>query len=240
MIPRIREEQRTRPQRLPLKIPTYSDTTRLLLVEGRDAELFFEEMLKQLDLELTVETHDLGGVDEFHPRMKVVAQSDEFKEQVRFLGIIRDSETRNNAVKNVHSAFDSVCDGLKNANLPFPTRLGDVRRDNPTVSVFILPDGTRNGTIETLCLSAVEDDPAMPCILEFFDCLRQRLGERDAPEGQRHNFPKHLEKAKLRAFLSSWEEPDRLLGQAARANCFPWNHAAFEPVKEYLERLFKQ
>ena len=90
-----------------------------------------------------------------------------------------------------------------------------------------LPDCANPGMLETLCLEAVGDDPAVPCVQQYLACLEQRGLD---PPGNLH-------KARLHAFLASRPRPQLLLGQAAHAGYWPWSSPAFDLVKEFLRAL---
>lgn len=144
---------------------------------------------------------------------------------VESLGIIRDADEDNDA------AFKSVCTGLRLAGLPEPPRPLDVTGGKPRISVFIMPDCQRPGRLETLCLLAVAEDPAMPCVKEYWGCL-----ERALPQGNR-DVPRNREKAHLQAFLASRQKPGLRLGEAGEAGYWPFDHGAFQLVKDFLLAL---
>ncbi|MBC6453423.1 MAG: hypothetical protein GDA43_09530 [Hormoscilla sp. SP5CHS1] len=142
---------------------------------------------------------------------------------VTSLGIVRDAD------ENAASKFQSVCDALRNANLPVPREQIRPTSDRPQVSVLILPDTTSPGTLETLCLRTVSEDPMMSCIEEYFDCVQQRVAK--PPKS------KDMDKAKVKVFLASREDPTLLLGQAAQRKYWNWDSPALSPVKEFIQAL---
>jgi hypothetical protein len=191
-----------------------------LLVEGRDAVAFFRALLKHLDLS-EVQIQDFGGISELRPFLKALSNEPGFWGKITSLGIIRDAEN------NPQGAFQSVRDSLLAANLPAPAKTVVSTGANPQVSVLILPDAAAPGMLESLCLAAVEKDPAMQCVDQYFNCLKQ----------QKAGLPNNLTKARLHAFLSSRPKPDLLVGQAASTGYFPWNHPVFDQVKQFLQSL---
>jgi hypothetical protein len=46
-----------------------------------------------------------------------------------------------------------------------------------------------------------------------------------------------MSKAKVHAFLASRYEPDKRLGEAAKAGYWPWDNEAFETVKSFLQQI---
>jgi hypothetical protein len=81
--------------------------------------------------------------------------------------------------------------------------------------------------LETLCLQSVTDDPAVQCVDDFFRCLER--------EGLKS--PTNLAKARAHVFLASRPRPDLLVGQAAHAGYWRWDHAVFDQLKEFLRSL---
>jgi hypothetical protein len=113
------------------------------------------------------------------------------------------------------------------ANLPAPVNTMVSVGAGPQVSILILPDAVTPGMLESLCLAAVENDPAMQCVDAYFNCLKQQMAV----------SPRNLTKSPLHAFLSSRPKSDLLVGEAASAGYFPWNHPAFDQVKQFLQSL---
>jgi hypothetical protein len=97
----------------------------------------------------------------------------------------------------------------------------------PKVAVMILPDASTGGMLETVCLSAVERDPVMPCVREYLACVAKS----GSPP------PGNTEKARLHAFLASRPKPHLRLGQAAWAGYFPWGSPAFDAMKRLLKAM---
>lgn len=192
----------------------------LLVVEGEEDAAFFEALARHLGLGENLQLWPAGGKDNIRPQIKTLCGLPGFSEVER-LGVIRDADA------DPEAAFRSVAGALKAAGLPVPRRPGVVCGERPRVSVFILPGGGNPGALEDLCLEAVRDDPAAACVEEFFRCLEERLSWRTGAA-----------KAKVQAFLASREEPGKRLGEAALAGYWPWDSPVFEPVREFLRRLF--
>lgn len=192
---------------------------KLLLVEGVTPFYFFLGLLRHLRFEDLIEIRNFGGIADFHDAIRLLVATPGFA-NVTSVGIVRDAEI------DARASFDSVCSGLRAARLSVPVTVAVSVSGPPSTSVFILPDCASPGTLETLCLQALESDSATPCIEQYFDCLEQanvHLG----------NMPK----AKVQAFLSSRERSGLLLGQAAQAGFIPWGEAVFDELKGFLTRL---
>ena len=192
---------------------------KVLLVEGKDAFYFFKALLCHLNLLSEVEIRNFGGVNDID-FLETLKSTDGF-DQVISLAIIRDAEI------NAISAFDSVCRILKQTAFDVPAETNTSTEGSLKISVFILPDCINNGSLETLCLQTVRNDPATPCVEQFFTCIQ----DNGLP------LPKNLQKANIHAFLSSRQRPNLLLGQAAHAGYWPWNHVALDTLKEFLNNI---
>lgn len=204
---------------------------KVLLVEGRDAWEFFKALLDDLGLANTIEIRNYGGITELAPYVRTLPAISGFREVVS-LGITRDAEL------NAQDAFRAVCQALENARSREPRTLLHGRLSAPSspmtktsgvlsVSVFILPDCVSPGMLETVCLASVTDDPAMPCVEQYFECLK----------GGGAPTPGNISKARVQAYLSSRPKPGLLLGEAAHRGYFPWQSAVFEPIKQFLRAL---
>lgn len=192
---------------------------KVLLVEGHDAFQFFKALLRHLNLLREIEIRNFGGVDDLD-YLNTLKITDGF-DRVSSLAIIRDAEI------NAVSAFASVCSTLRETGFDVPPEPMTLTEGSPKISVFILPDCINDGALETLCLQTVGNDPAIPCIDDFFTCI----------ENSGLGLPRNMEKATLHAFLSSRQRPNLLLGQAAHAKYWPWSHPVLDSLKEFINRI---
>lgn len=90
-----------------------------------------------------------------------------------------------------------------------------------------MPDNVGPGMLEDLCLRAVQADPAMPCVNDYFQCV----------QNQANRQPNNISKARVHAWLSSQLEPDLRLGEAAKNNLWPWASPAFDALRQFLLNL---
>ncbi|MCL4239329.1 MAG: hypothetical protein KJ047_13900 [Anaerolineae bacterium] len=192
---------------------------KLLVVEGTDARVFFDVLLEQMGLADTVQTQDFGGFTELPSFLRTLLGTSGFS-QVISLGIVRDAEN------NAQSAFQSVCGSLRKAGLSVPQRPMVSASGSPSVSVFVLPDCTSPGMLETLCFQSVESDPIMPCVAEYFECVAANS-----------SVPGNMDKPRLQAFLASRSRPGLSLRDATKAGHWPWNSPVFDPLKQFLRAL---
>lgn len=190
-----------------------------LLVEGRDEELFIGALLRELGIS-GVQIQNCRGKDNLSIVLLEIAQDPDIH-LINSIGIVREADL------SASRAFQSVQSALRHAGLPVPTRMLQPTTGNPIISIFIMPDNSSAGALEQLCLSALADDPATPCIEEFLACVNSRSASQ----------PRDQSKARIHAFLASREDPELRLGEAAQRGYIPWNGPAFAPLAQFLHSL---
>jgi hypothetical protein len=196
--------------------PRIITQSKQLLVEGAISVSFFEVFLSHYNL-AGFQIQNFGGNNELKGFIGALKRIAGFKQNVTSIAIIRDAETDPNA------AFQSVCYSLNNENLPVPTEPGNLVQGPPGVGIYILPDSDSPGMLESLCLRAVINDPVMPCVNEYFDCLN-RMGERVI----------NINKARIQAFLASRQKPGLILGQSAIEGYLNFGSIEYEGLRAFL------
>ena len=196
------------------------DCPKQLLVEGRDEELLLNRLIRHLHIEdLQVQNYQgKNNLGNFLQDMVVVVGFN----SVQTMGIVQDAD------ECAHSALQSIQSHLQNANLPVPTTFLVPTESTPITSIFVVPDNSGGGALEHLCLSALAEDPAMPCVDEFITCI-EKAGC-STPENRK-------DKARIHAFLASRQDPELRLGEAAQRGYIPWNHPAFAQLAQFLQSL---
>jgi hypothetical protein len=196
---------------------------KLLIVEGRDEEEFFGPMLAELGIK-DIQVAGIGGKEKLRGNLKALKTTDPGFSVLTSLGIARDADN------DAKGAFQSVQDALKSAGLPCPEEpMHATATGSPRVSVMIVPPNEDRGALESLCIGAVDSDPAMVCVDQYFECLDTKGGGRPK---------KDFVKAKARVFLSSRrEDPTVSVGIAAQKRYWPFEAAIFDSVKEFLKSL---
>lgn len=194
---------------------------KLLLVEGRDPESLVPHLLSHLNLS-GIECADFGGREELGAFLKAVKNTAGFR-QVRSLGIIRDAD------QDAELAFRSAADAVARAEMQPPEKLGQEGSGEPRILIFILPNNREPGMLETSLLESVNDQPAMRCVDELFECV-QRTG--DPP-------PKNLEKAKVSAYLATRAKggKQKHIGESGGSGIWPFEARAFEPLCKFLQAI---
>lgn len=191
---------------------------KLLIVEGPSDKMFFEKFLSRSNI-AEVQVEHYGGISRLGAFLRALTATPGFR-QVTSLGLVRDADD------NPQGAFDSLRNSLESAKLPVPSQPMIMQLGNPQVATLILPDHTRPGMLETLCIEAVANDPVTSCVEAYLDCIvRSGITINNRP------------KAFIQAFLASRPEAGLLLGQAAQRNYFPWESSAFDHIREFLQQL---
>ena len=195
----------------------------LLVVEGKSARIFFEAFLVHLGLSNDVQVQDFQSRDNRAAMIRALSATPGFADVSSF-GVVIDAED------NPAGTLESLRHHLGQAALPIPAVHAKFAAGRPRVGFFILPDGSSQGMLETLCLRAVATDPSMPCIDEFFYCLTV------------HGVtaPQNPTKARTHAFLASRVRSEFQVGSAARAGIWPWTSDAFSEAREFLTSLVAQ
>lgn len=195
------------------------EQAKLLVVEGADDARLFNALLRHIGVS-GIQVVDAGGKNNIRQTLRVIAQSPGFS-AVSSIGVVRDADV------NADSAFQSVRDALRAANLPSPDAPLSLAEGDIRVAVLIAPYGESSGAIEDVCLESVAGDAAMGCVQDYFSCLNDNGVEQ----------PGNMPKAEAQAFLASRERPGLRLGEAASAGYWDFDHIAFEPFKTLLGML---
>jgi hypothetical protein len=191
----------------------------LLVVEGQDEKLFFDKLIEQVGW-TGVQVLGIGGKTRLPATLKALVISPGFS-TVAALGIVRDADV------DPIAAFQSVCGALMAASLPVPSSELQLVGDELRVAVMITPGDGQRGQLEDLCLRAVGNTPAMPCVDRYFGCLQQL----DIP------VPGDSSKAKVQVFLASKPKACLRVGEAACAGYWPFEDPAFDQIRELVESL---
>ncbi|MCY4366347.1 MAG: hypothetical protein OXE17_09020 [Chloroflexi bacterium] len=196
------------------------DLPKQLLVEGRDEAEFFKEFLKYLHIEL-IQVQGYGGRHNLGNFLKNLVDVVGF-DRVESIGVVQDADL------SAQSALESVRGSLRNANLPVPQTYLVPSSGSPATFIFVMPNNSSRGALEDLCADAWSDDPAMHCVDQFIECLKNVNSS--PPENR-------LGKAHAHAFLASRNEPDVRLGIAAQRDYIPWDHPALANLTQFLRDL---
>ena len=198
---------------------------KVLLAEGRDAELFLVWACREYRQAQDFQVLDFGGVTELEKYLSTLATVEGYA-RIETLVIARDAET------NAATAADSIKNALAGMNLPVPSNPFVYASGVSQKTAFLIFPGPNqeNGTLEDLCLEIVKDDPIMPCVEDYVECLRGKT------RGQRVN---HIWKRKLHSFLAGKDVNliGASIGQASYRRAWAPQHPALEPFKQVIQNM---
>ena len=192
--------------------------SKLLLVEGKDEELFFTAALEYRSIG-DIQVLPIAGKTRLRENLATLRRDPKFP-AATCLAVIRDADNSS------ASAFQSVCDSLLHHSLSVPKKHGEFTTALPRVGVFIMPDGKNNGMLETLCMQSVKGKAPTACVESFLDCLMQS-----------GSHPSPLDKARAHAWLAGQDDPEKRVGEAAQAGYWPFADSAFDNLWQFIGTL---
>lgn len=207
---------------------TVIDKPRLLLVEGKNDKAAFEAFIDHWGFE-GIQIVEMEGIDKLYNQLELLVSTPGFK-NLQTLGIVCDADN------NAQDRFQSVRNTLdrlahrKQINVRPPAKAGTRGKGCPPVAVFIAPDNTDPGNLETMLNRTKEGDKIDECIDSYFDCLEQRT-ETSVKGALR-------DKARAQARIAVSSKPDRPVGRSVQASGV-WDlaHHSLGPVKNFLSLL---
>ena len=195
---------------------------KLLLVEGKDDENFFQVLLKKHNMQ-DIQIIASGGKDQFaniFPQIKLTPQFDNLVS----LAVVQDADT------NADDRFKSICNTLKKSDeLQTPQQIEQFIDSTPKIGVFIAGKN-KKGSLEDLCLSTVTDSEKIikECIDPFMRCMEKY---------PKYGKPKNKSKARVRALLSAMKEETSSLGVAAQKGYWDLDSDTLQPLVSFLKKM---
>lgn len=158
------------------------------------------------------------------PAQARLAKNDVNFRYARSIGVVLDAEHNLTEAQNLAEATLAVLGAAG------PVVHG-VLAGSPRIGVFLCPDGTRSGAIETLCRRAAKDAKLARCVDDLVACAGN-------PHSHRVNPHVAEDKGWLRAYLGMLPEPDLRFHQAlGHAQGIDPTHAAFDPLRQFILAL---
>ena len=207
--------------------------TKVILVEGKDEVNFFDALFKHLGRD-DVDIVCVNGKERLKTEFPAFLMRPGFS-SVESYAIITDADT------NHQNTFQSLSDLLEKHNQPVPTKAEEyINGENKRVGIYIMPGNLDAGMLEDFCLKTVSDHPAMPCLENYFSCLKAVLKEKPeikSKDPQEFYFPKNLSKAKALGFLAALHESFPSVGVAALKGYWNFEHDSLQELKFFLQEL---
>ena len=208
----------------------------LLIVEGKNDALVFGELLKK---------HDLIVVKEENGQEKeiVIKEQGGFENLKKNLAQIIKVADNNLAVvvdaddKDINDRWRSLTDRLINIgyltkNIPSaPDANGTKIEDDelPTIGIWIMPDNSSAGKIETFLAKIVADDKND--LWQFAEETIEKIPQILFKE-------KDKEKAQIHTYLAWQKDPGISMGTAIQMKCFQSDKAEAKSFVEWIKRVF--
>jgi hypothetical protein len=208
----------------------------LLIVEGKHDASVFAELLKKHDLIISREENGQekeivikpqGGFEELKKNLTQI-----IKVADNNLAVVVDADD-----KDITDRWRSLTDRLKNSgysakNIPSaPLANGTKIEDDelPTIGIWIMPDNSSAGKIETFLKKIVADDRTdlWQFAEETIEKLPQILFK-----------SKDKEKAHIHTYLAWQKDPGISMGTAIQAKCFQHDKPEAKSFVEWIKRVF--
>lgn len=191
---------------------------KFVFCEGKDDVAVVRGLASHLNLDLRIE--DYLGRNNLSLFLEGVQKRPEFVQQkVNAMAILRDANGDSAA------SFTSVRDALRQNGFQPPNADATISDSVPRVGIFIVGmDG--HGMIEDVCLKSVSNQPEFACVGDYFNCITQK--------SSRSTF---TSKAKVRVWMASQINFAYSVEKAAKEGYWPWDSAAFNSLKNFLQSL---
>ena len=194
---------------------------RVLLVEGpEDARLLSALVQPPTGIQIL----EMGGKDRLKEVLDLVLQDARRIGGLQAIGVVRDAD------EEPLSAFQSVRDALQSKELNPPNQHGEYSEsDRPAVGIFITPDGSSPGSLESLCVRSVQEAPEARCAEEYLQCVAEvRLAEWNTARRS---------KAFAYAYQAASADPGNRLSVGVAQGVWNRDSSAFGPLRAFVRQL---
>lgn len=161
--------------------------SKLLIVEGKDEENIFNKICEEFNL-TSIQVIPIGGKYNFQHTLPILVKDSDF-DIVDSIGIVRDADT------DADAAFISVCGVLRESRISQPIKPLIPSDQRPITNIFIAAGDNSKGSIESIFMKTVSDQPIMTCVKKYFDCVKEKQNEIPSPD--------KIDIAKLYVYLSA-------------------------------------
>lgn len=201
---------------------------KLIAVEGQDEVLFFDALLKFLNV-AAVEVREVGGKNKFEAKLASFVKLRGFDdiESIAFVcdadndGAQRAFERLTNIIERVINREESFSGGLV-----IPSTMSEFSNGDPRIGIYVMPNNLDNGMLENLCLETVESDRSTECVNTFMECALQ-LDKK----------PKSEPKARVQTFLAAKEEIVNRLGLGAQKGYWNFDSPVLDELKSFISQI---
>ena len=197
-------------------------TDYLLLVEGKDEVNLFTRLIDNcLGNDVDVQVLKAGGREQFRRNLSAIREAARERPSLRAIGVVRDADD------NPDAGFESVRDSVAAVGYLPPARHAEFSGGNPSIGIFITPDGESGGAIETVCRRSLDGHPAIGCVDEYLECARRRDVLHATNE----------DKSFVHAYLATLHDPLVRVGEAALAGVWDFQRPEFGGLVRFVDQL---
>ena len=200
----------------------------LLLVEGVDEERVLCKLIDtrvgDTRIRREIQIIPAGGRRVFRRRLMAISVLCKKRGMVKGIGIVRDADD------DPRSAFQSVANDVKAAGLRPPGGHGEYSGGEPATGIYIMPDGSSSGALETLIRRSVNGDATATCVNAYLTCL----------SGNGILSSKNEDKSFVHAYLAATRDPVARVGEGAQQGVWDFSSKAFDPLTQFLHELISE
>ncbi len=196
---------------------------RILLVEGKDEANLFGKLIEIClnDNKPAIQVIEIGGKYTFRRNLETLKTGALTRPSLRSIGIVRDADT------SATASFQSVHNSVQQAGYRPPSAHAEFSDASPSIGIFIVPDGSEPGAIETVCRRSVQDEESAECVEAYMDCLT-------AHNALKSNVP---DKTFTHAYLAATSDPVARVGEGALQDVWNFQSPAFANLREFVHNL---
>ena len=153
-------------------------------------------------------------------RSPKLSKKDNF-DKVETIAFVRDADD------DLQKSFKSIQIAIeKGLEYVAPINMNSWQKGVIQLGVFLLPNNEEKGMLETLCMQSVADDPIMPCLDAYFNCMNEVISE--------NKRPKNIAKSRVQAFLASRKTYKSSVGFAAEKGYWNFNAECMQEIRNFL------
>ncbi|HHQ4567384.1 hypothetical protein FKF78_17325 [Aeromonas hydrophila] len=237
----LNSEQTSQSNQSSISIHDAISEKNLIFVEGSDDEHFIKAILKEINLETSVQIIRAGGITSFPSKFQAKIKESMFGQVQRFAIIVDADDSK-------EKAFQLIKKTLARNNFSTPNKHGDIivcNKGNVHIGVFIISKpGEDTGMLEDLFIDTQKSTPILEHVDEYFSKLAKNLEKHTPQQGiarpkpQDFKYPNNEAKAKARAILASFYDDISTVGYAAQHGYVDMNSTSLDDLKSFLNKIF--
>lgn len=196
----------------------------VLFVEGSDECNFFDGILKNIGVD-NVQCIDVGGIKQFNNKFITYSKASGFC-NIAKIAFIRDAE-KMEAVNALNSIKSTVHRSKIHFSIEEISLSRNIIKNNGVVcGVYIMPDNNSSGMLEDLFIEYFQNEPISACVYKYMECLEDK-----------GIILQNKSKSTVLSYLASKDECNRI-GLAAKQNYIDYSKKCFNPIKDFLKKMY--